>query len=293
MDPLDRGLMCADHPSPDAPAKSGVLLRDFQFVNARIITDKIFYLAREATVRYSPVSNPTDTRYHNLDLFYLPTAERGAGSDEAVAVYFQRPAKVYLFLNTIKASTQTVGSLPGWTPEGWAKMAGPTSRLDIGIHQKAVLALPATSYVFSMETTGTDNVVMLPHSSWIRSSVSGVRTRGKYHVRIAEADGSPVAPPPPFKGVTVTPNEPCPAALHDSWGTFDDNLEDQDTKGKLFGSWHPQWDPCYWWYVLLPPASFRHVNSRTASANAILLCVLLVLSVPSHASLECACSNVC
>lgn len=72
---------------------------------------------------------------------------------------------------------------------------------------------------------------------------------GEVIVMLCEMDGS--APPVPKNPSQITapilPNKECPEALHNAWVTKNTDNSDDDTRGKNWRTWHPQWDPCYWW----------------------------------------------
>lgn len=139
-----------------------------------------------------------------------------------------------------------VGTLPGWTAEGPSRLDGPT-KFEYGVFQKATVELPEYVYVFS-KISDADNVITIPQWMWVRENIGGVRIKsGSYHVLIGESDGRPTEKPAPFNNLEIAPNTKCPDQLHDAWGVTVVDSNDPDAEGKRFGSWHPAWDPCYWW----------------------------------------------
>lgn len=87
----------------------------------------------------------------------------------------------------------------------------------------------------------------LPQFLWVRQEVKGIAANGVYHVRIAEADGSASTAPELVSGLSgIAPNERCPDKLHDMW-RVEDKDGDPFVKGLKWATWHPQYDPCYWW----------------------------------------------
>lgn len=250
------GLSCADHPAKDAPSTSSVLFQSFNFIETKFAsTSRLAYLAREATVKFVPVSQPTSEIYFGLDLFYFAPGAAGKSSSnpDALVLYLQRPGKVYIFVSTssIRTNNDNPIKFPGWKSAGFAENLKPDVEVSYGVYRTSKLPISRYAYVFEKDTMGPKNMVTLPHSGAILKANSGLRSKGNYVVRIAEANGSPVKPPPKFRGITVLPNVKCPEIVHDAWGTYDDtgkNIpQDPTTNGVLFGSWHPHWDPCFWW----------------------------------------------
>lgn len=250
----DLGLLCVDHPV-GGEVSNPVLIRSWEYLDlltAVQVNGRVDYHPRFTGFSFFPVSDKTSDKYNGLDLFVLGGAKSGKRAN-AVRIDFQRPVVVYMFVNAFGYNrlAPQKGQLEGWKPEGWVELAGNGKgyKYSYGIHQKAKVILSRYAYVFSKPSSSPSNSLIVPHSQWLRGNVRGVRVRGAFHLRIAEKDGKPSLAPSKFRGSNVRPNTQCPGVLHKSWGTFDDNQEDEFTKGRWFSSWHPQWDPCFWWYV--------------------------------------------
>lgn len=258
----DRGLLCKDHPA-GAEVSNPVLIRSWEYLDlttAVQVNGRVEYHPRFTDFSYRSVNDGIPaTKYDGLDLFVMGGAMSGSRAN-AARIDFQRPAVVYMFVNAFgynKYAPQ-IGRLEGWRSEGWVKLSGNDRgyKYSYGIHQKSKITLSRYAYVFSRPSSGTSFSLVVPHSRWLRSKVHGVRVRGTFHLRIGERDGKPSRPPSKFRGIIIRPNTRCPDVLHTSWGTYDDNPNDRYTKGKWFNSWHPQWDPCFWWYVHAQTRSF-------------------------------------
>lgn len=100
-------------------------------------------------------------------------------------------------------------------------------------------------YVFSKRFEGE---AYIPHQAWVKQNAKGVKARGDYVIMIAEEDGSASTAPKSPPGIKmIQPNARCPEALHDLWVTPDEDASDPDTVGKMWKTFHPRWDPCYFW----------------------------------------------
>lgn len=94
----------------------------------------------------------------------------------------------------------------------------------------------------------------VPSSDEIVANAKNIVIKGKaIHFWIAEKDGTPSKRIGKFRGKRVTSNARCPDQLHEEWFAYDENKEDKSTRGVKFRTWHPAWDPCYWWYVCTCP----------------------------------------
>lgn len=246
------GLKCSDHLAKGAPT-SGVLVRSWNYLDNMLKTVPSIPVYHARFNKFTYISRPskageTSKNYSGLDLFYLPGIVKSKNPNIA-AVFFQRPAVIYMMVDIISRSgILPSGSLPGWKSEGLATLKGPPRMFAFGIHQKNNMSLPSHVFVFSKRTTGRLNEITLPQWGWLEKNIQGINAvDGRYHIRIAESDGSPSLKPASFRGRNISPNKRCPDVLHDAWGVENDDDTDEYTKGKRFGSWHPAWDPCYWW----------------------------------------------
>lgn len=191
----------------------------------------------------------SESKYKGLD-FFVMAGNRNVRSKFALKMYFQRAAKIYLFVNTnsYDAANPPEATLPGgWQSEGWADLRKPRQALVYGVYQKTAFVATQYSYVFSRRSRGRNHVVFLPHVGWVNKNIRGITSNGQFHCRIAEADGSASVAPGLFRGAKVRPNAKCPDILHRAWSTPDSNTADPYTAGRRYGTWHPVWDPCYWW----------------------------------------------
>ena len=160
-------------------------------------------------------------------------------------VNLQRAAKVYLLVSPEWDSSLPVATLTGWKSEGYAeRVVG--EDIVYGVHQKLERWAPSRVYVFSRRVRGS---FFLPNERWIEQNTKGIKTGGNWLALIAEADGSASAVPRNPTGVddAILPNKKCPDSLHDLWVTRNTDKDDADTKGKMWRTCHPMWDPCYWW----------------------------------------------
>lgn len=248
----DLGLRCMDHPAA-AQVSNPVLIRSWEYFDLRTAVQangRVDYHPRFNDFNYCPVNDLNSTKYHGLDLFVIGGVASGASAN-AVQLYFQRPAVVFMFVNAYGYNRKPQEAvLKGWKSEGWVELLGHKrmgNAYRYGIFQKSKVPLSQYAYVFSKPSGGASFSFVAPHPRWVRSNVRGIRVRGSFHLRIAEKNLRPSRPPSKFRTLLIEPNSRCPDVLHDSWGTYDDNPDDKFTKGKRFGSWHPQWDPCFWW----------------------------------------------
>ncbi len=73
----------------------------------------------------------------------------------------------------------------------------------------------------------------------------------RYSLLFAEADGTPSLPPAlpsGWEGPEIKPLTRCPDALHDMWVVENHDVNDPDTSGKVWRTWHPQKDYIYGCY---------------------------------------------
>lgn len=244
-------MRCSDHLGNGSPS-SGILLRSWETLGhqRKAIVNAVAYYPRFADFQHKLVRPSSQfSSSAGLDLLYIPLDSK-SNSPDVAKVYMQRPARVYLMAAASSSSNIPPSSvdLPGWQPLGLAARLGTHQSLSYGLFQKHRVSVPSHVYVFWKRTSGSAQEVVLPQQKRLRDSVRGVPgLSGDYHVRIAEDDGRPSTEPRRFRGVNALPNKLCPAILHSSWGVQNDDQNDRFTRGKIFGSWHPQWDPCYWW----------------------------------------------
>lgn len=247
----DLGITCEQHPASDS-IKRPVLVRSWEFLGkgtAMAVNGRVAYYPRYGELEYRPKDNPSSRKYKGLDFFYIGGSRDYLKDSSLAVLYLQRPAVVYLFVNAkgFMPDMPSKSKMPGWKAEGWASLGTDGMTMNYGLNQKSMFTVTRHAFVFSKKTRGSLNSVKLPHFGWVKRKTRDLMAQGSYHVRVAEANGRASAPPSMFNGVHVLPNARCPDVLHDAWSTTDDNVQDRDTRGKRFGSWHPPWDPCYWW----------------------------------------------
>jgi len=128
-------------------------------------------------------------------------------SHNFLTLRFQRPTTVYILFPSWK-NPPSLPWIEGWENVGWASLRnGNSEMLEFGT----------------------------------------VANSGKYFLLLSEQDGSPSKIPMGIHGETANAAEKCPTWLHDTWVTPDNDKEDKDTSGILWKTWHPLWDPCFWW----------------------------------------------
>lgn len=207
-----------------------------------------FYKVNHLPHRYAPIYEPSSKKYSSLDWFW---ASNGQGSsDDFVKLYFNRVARVYLLIPVHKYSDMESPSLLGWRAEEPVTLVKGEGRPFIfGTHQKYTVLpyLPEKMYVFSRE--GSE--VILPHHSWVWNNLKGFKIpkMKPWVAMISESNGEvPRYPSQPTQiSKQIRPNRRCPQALHDIWVTPNTDNSDDDTRGKMWKTWHPLWDPMFWW----------------------------------------------
>lgn len=232
------GLRCSDHPQPiDNP----VLLHSWTHTrNPRPVESNV-YIPRYRRMLYRPVGEPESTRYLGLDLFFSTAPTNG---QRLVTLHTHREARVYIFAHASRASNARP-ELPGWETVGYAVRRMPDIDADFGVFEKRRRFMPQFALVFVRATR--DQRVDIPDMSVVKEAAGSAVIDGDFHVRIAELDGSASVPPPRFKGRIVRPGKECPPSLHNAWAVSEPDESDEDVAGVMFNSWHPAWDPCYWW----------------------------------------------
>lgn len=243
---IDRSL-CKDHPAFDN-SLNPVLIRSWANGGSLPKVEQVAYLPRYIGHGYTPIEDPSSKKYIALDLFHTANAMRAPN----IRVNFQRAALVYMFVNvdSTEFNKTLVATLPGWQSEGWAKRSFGGNNILYGVYEKLSRKMSTYVYVFS-KTTTQDNFVEIPQSLFVKVRIEGISATGSFNLWIAESDGSGSKPVGKFNGKDVEPNKKCPNELHDAWRVKFENPADPSTKGVLFRTWHPQWDPCFWWYVYI------------------------------------------
>lgn len=173
-----------------------------------------------------------------MDLMYVPRTKSGSILSK---LYFQRRAKVFIFVGVGRYSGPV--SMKGWKSEGYAVRLTNRQVVTYGIYQRGVYELPRIAYVFSRSVT---RHTMIPTKQALSKQARKLVTNGMYHVRISEWNGQASPSVGKFRGLSITPNKPCPQALHDMWKISHPDSSDKQTKNRNFATWHPTWDPCFW-----------------------------------------------
>lgn len=240
---LNIATKCKDHPAYKA-SLNPVLVSSWAFPSSLSTSEQLAYLPKHQDHMFSPVGGANPNKYSDLDLFHTAMGLR----DPSFRIFFNRRAKVYLFLDVPDRAFDAAraATLQGWRREGWARRTRGPPTITFGVHQTLTTPMTRYAYVFSKLTSG-DHSVDVPQTMFLKQRVAGLSVPGSYNLWIAEADGSPSPPVGKFNGMTVRPNRACPAALHAAWVAEDKNRADTDTRGRMFRTWHPQWDPCWWW----------------------------------------------
>jgi len=255
-----KGLQCIDHPVYKRSKFQGEIIRSWRYTQMKkhihYFSDS-GYIPRYKQHTWAPTSDQSSRKYEKLDFF--ATYMQKKGPKIYLHLYFQRPAKVYIFVGGRFDKTLPRVSLPGWKSEGWASMSkgDASERAHVGLMNTKDFPVSQHAYVFSK--LSTDNSIAMPSMMWVSANVRGYKSNGYYFALIGEADGSPVkAPPPPTKNMTIVAGKHCPDELHDEWmvkGAFDPN--DPDTVNRPFRTYHPMWDPCYW-------CAYKHEHGSAA-----------------------------
>lgn len=237
-------MRCKEHPAFKSSLKP-VLVSSWTFPLSLTVAEQLAYLPRYGGHLYTPADGKNQDKYKNLDLFHT------AGFIKAppFRIYCQRKATVYLFVDVpeTKFDAKKKVELLGWKAEGWAKRTRGASTITYGVHQTLTKPMFKFVYVFSKKTVGAD-YLDIPQTAFIKDRTSGVSVPGSFNLWIAEADGKASPSVGKFNGKEIRPNTQCPDALHNVWVTPDSNSKnDPDTRGRMFRTWHPQWDPCWWW----------------------------------------------
>lgn len=238
------GLSCKDHPAY-FPGLKSVLLRSWRLLGIKETSFTSNYHPRHSEHIYAPVGDLSSNKWANFDWFW---AMKGAVPIERHArLDLQRPVRVFLAVGSKVDKSYPAARLPGWRSEGHAELVkGQGKMLKYGVHQFDYRSVNPKVYIFSKEF---GSVAHLPNSLWVEKNIQGIGVQGDVVAMLAESNGK--APPVPRNpsGISqpILPNKRCPDALHDRWVTKNTDNDDADTRGKMWKTWHPAWDPCYWW----------------------------------------------
>jgi hypothetical protein len=233
---------CAAHPA-FFPGLVPVLLKKWVFTDG---LQPYHYIPRFDQVKYYPLADPTSTALIGLD-FFFPNVFKEKNTPKALTLTFNRAARVYLLYPTSR-NDDSVGILAGWKAFGWADVKyGANTQTSYGVMRKSGFEINKRVYVLYQDVPGMS--VDIPDISWIKANLKNIpkSTSQALYLLISEIDGS--APPepksPPGVG-TIPVGGRCPDALHATWTTpFDVPEADPDIDGKVWTTWHPAWDPCY------------------------------------------------
>lgn len=234
--PIVIAIDCRIHPAYKSSFKP-VLVSQWEFSNPSPTAEQSVYIRRHTAHTYAPYKSKNSNKYTNLDLFYPLSQKHGA-----IKMSFQRSATVYVLVpfSFSNFNQNQRFRLSGWRSLGWAELVRGEDTITYGIHQKLTKTMRKYAYVFKKKVK---QKVSLPSTKDIRKATAF----REYIVLIAESNGKPSPDVGNFRGRKIKSNSRCPDALHNVWMTKDPNKDDKDTRGKLFRTWHPNWDPCFWW----------------------------------------------
>lgn len=230
----NQALLCKDSKTSPKPGKPVLVSSWNQFSKIEVVQET--YIPRYSGHKYEPVASPgTKDKYKDLDLFFTSQLK-----NIKYKIFFQRQALVYLFVDievrSGSLSQQQASSrlqLQGWTSEGWAELKTANPEIEYGTYEKAKKTLFKYVYVFSK--TSNQNKLNIPDVADINFGglPSGLKLANTANLWIAESNGG-ASPSIKFKSREIA-NRPCPREMHNQWSV-----------GR-FLTWHPLWDPCYWW----------------------------------------------
>lgn len=238
-----KGVRCRDHPLYRRGFR-GEIIRSWTFTRKQ--RNKMYFTASGYYPRYdkhawAPLNSPRSRKYRRLDLFACFLARNHP--DRYLTMYFNRPAKVYLFVHTFDKRRPRL-FLQGWRPEGWVKKVKGSGKVNLGVTKPMLFSAPGFAYVFSKPARRR---VILPSKAWLKRNVRGARkVEGTYHVMVGERNGRPVRAPRLPSGRTANAGRRCPRELHDSWKAPASDRRDPQMRGRRFRISHPLWDPCFW-----------------------------------------------
>lgn len=202
------------------------------------------YHVNPSTHQYAPIEDEESTKYKGLDVFWHYNTGEGP---EFLKLEFQRAVKVYMLAVFNHDPDYPAAELEGWKSEEYVQLVkGEDEDMPFGVHQPGVRWMPWQAHVFSKVV---DSEITLPAGDWVKENIRGGSSIGEYILLLAEADGSAPKRPENPSGITaeISPNQRCPDELHDLWVTDNTDANDPDTEGMKWPTWHPMWDPCYWW----------------------------------------------
>lgn len=271
----DQALRCKDHPAYKTTMKP-VLISSWDYDIASHEGAQLAYIPRHKGHSYAPIDNLRSTKFKGLDLFH--TADTMGPS---FRMTFQRSARVYMLVSVEKEQfdpRKFADLRGGWKSEGWAERVSGQDTITYGIHGSLKRKMPKYTFVFS-KNTGPKDFIELPQARFVQQRISGISVSGIFNLLIAEADGGASPPVGNFQGKQIAPNTRCPQKLHDMWVAEDDNDADRDTQGVKFFTWHPAWDPCFWWYVYLSISLELVYLCDEKTSNCFLFYTILLLAL--------------
>lgn len=241
-----RGLSCIEHPGY-RDGLLGPLVQSWEFATAdekRTEYMRSMYLPRISRLLYQ-FEDRSLGALDGLDWFF--TNFNDNVTQHFVTLHLQRDAMVYMLVPSW-AHIETVPSIEGWESVGFARMS--RSTLQFGVHEARKIEPPTRAYVFRkivIENLNFPLSIDIPSAALVSQSVSELESPGNYIILLSEVDGSASKPPTGPNGELVESGTSCPDWLHDLWVSSMMHEEDKHSTGKLWRTWHPLWDPCYWW----------------------------------------------
>lgn len=228
-----------------------VLIKCWTYMNTPRLP-RTAYLTKYDRHMYAPASDPTSMVYDRLDWFW--TASGHGDTNDFVKLHMNRNSRVYMAVPVHHMSKLDgeVSLGDGWKPVGEAILVkGLGEKFKFGVFQTYEPKLHVPERVYIFQKRGRD--VQIPHFAWIGNNVRGFEIPNGRSIifMITEGDGTSWEYPPNPPSVTepIVPNQKCPDQLHDLWVTANTDDDDEDTAGMVWKTWHPLWDPIYWWYV--------------------------------------------
>lgn len=239
------GMMCSEHPL--APTeKKGVLIRSWSYApreDGHMNWPQSVYLPRYTQHSWVPVGDDASNKYLGLD--YFTSHSSSVPEKNFCTLNFQRMAKIYLLVSGYERGDPEA-TLTGWKSEGWVEFKERASQENNTVFglgsRKGEMYAPSRAYVFSKVAQS----VTIPSHHVLATYIKGIKVEGYWKALIGEADGSAFIPPESPLGVSIPPGGRCPDELHDAWMTPATDAADEFTTGKMFHTFHPLWDPCYW-----------------------------------------------
>jgi len=243
---LGNGLKCSEHPLYH-DALQGALIKSWSYLPNSYNESRFsrsFYVPRDSRISYK-LENHRGAILGHLDSFI--TRFDNSFSHNFLTLRFQRPTTVYILFPSWK-NPPSLPWIEGWENVGWASLRnGNSEMLEFGTNLKVTIHIPSRVYIYKVVISNPEHILQLPSLLWIQEKVNTVANSGKYFLLLSEQDGSPSKIPMGIHGETANAAEKCPTWLHDTWVTPDNDKEDKDTSGILWKTWHPLWDPCFWW----------------------------------------------